>query len=1096
MRKIFANLKSVLAAIVMVSMLSTAALSTSCSSEYDDTDIKNQLKDLTERVEALEGDFEALQTILTSAVLEAEQDADGNWVITTEDGTVNITVAGIDEGASAGAISIIEVDGVLYWAYDGEDIAPVVDEPYIRENPATGEAEISFDGKNWYSMGGYLISNVAVKDNSLVLTIGGYEVVVPMAEEVVFDIRAGFVTFASEETIEINVKTQGIEDLAVLSAPKGWYAEITAAGTLSVTAPNEEDTKDLYEYNEETWEDVLVKAADAAVEGYVKVHANTADGKCLVGKLKVKIGSGVKVVAYGGKAFFSAPVSYGYANYMIYGAAKRDEYVAQVEAAFAAMDEAGYGDPEFPEGVYSNQEGWDYIANVEKTFAELLGYEPEVGVEYVAWAYDLSDYYAERSLDQTVLAIYTPVSVKVTEDETKRTAYNIDITIEVKGTDKYIALVSPDTYVEGDPAYYQEQMANYYAQYAKPYGVLYEETYTGAIDGVTANTSYSMTGNMAPDLTWYVFVLPIDERPVTAYTPDAVQYFTFKTSNLTSGGSVNVELKQVTEYMGEVFSYDIWDYVETLITLDPYTELGVEVTPSSDDWLYIYSGWFSEEAMATMLTDEKKVEALLKGYGFPKEEADLILVENGLNANQTMTLVCFFVDKDGKYGNVGTLTLKTDAIAYSDATYTYETNLDAYGIDGYRLKNTTDLEITPSGEASKYRVLKFTTNYYNPYEGLTAEQLAEKIVLAGPDEGAYTYYEATDLVDGKIVISGHDYGSNYIVAVVAYDAEGKPCKTASVYNYLCTFAVDNVSTEGEKFTATEPKVELLEMADASADGFDYAKAKSYYEYSWVEYYSKYRYNFDIYYTVEAAENTKVYALLFNDEYKTITSAMTAADKVSGLLTGEFSAYYTEEVTPTEETPDLETHRYFGWYQNEGYSVYLMVAWEDAEGNYYYKEYNVSEFMAPAIEAMDKATGNVAALEVGGKQWLLPASLAANEMIVGAEARSVLDLGVTAEGSLLYGISYEDIYGSDAAGIWMNYGSMGAYTVEATDATSGVIKMTTYNHFEEEIITEIPYQNLTETTCEFNLENLLFVEGYQTATLSEEVIPVQAGGVMM
>ena len=41
--------------------------------------------------------------------------------------------------------------------------------------------------------------------------------------------------------------------------------------------------------------------------------------------------------------------------------------------------------------------------------------------------------------------------------------------------------------------------------------------------------------------------------------------------------------------MGKVFSYENWEYVDQLITLDPYTELGVEVTPSATaDWVAFY----------------------------------------------------------------------------------------------------------------------------------------------------------------------------------------------------------------------------------------------------------------------------------------------------------------------------------------------------------------------------------------------------------------------------------------------------------------------------------------------------------------------------
>ena len=80
-----------------------------------------------------------------------------------------------------------------------------------------------------------------------------------------------------------------------------------------------------------------------------------------------------------------------------------------------------------------------------------------------------------------------------------------------------------------------------------------------------------------------------------------------------------------------------------------------------------------------------------------------------------------------------------------------------------------------------------------------------------------------------------------------------------------------------------------------------------------------------------------------------------------------------------------------------------------------------------------------------------------------------------------GTSYEDLYGEDAAGIWMVGPQMfgTSYTVEPTDEESGVI---TINGVE------VPYSDYTGTTCTFDFTELWGVADVE-CTLAEEEIHV-------
>ena len=187
-----------------------------------------------------------------------------------------------------------------------------VDALYTLKFQVTADMELqySFDnGTTWVATGVTLAEEcegckcppVSLKDNgdSVTITVGDQSFTIEKPEEIFFEIRAGKLYFSSEGTQTVAVKTSGIDDLTVISAPKGWYAEINADGMIEVTAPNYDDTEPGIDY--ETWEEIPAKCAQS---GYVKVHACGVDGKCMVGRLPVEVSNSPLVVnAYSGNYY-------------------------------------------------------------------------------------------------------------------------------------------------------------------------------------------------------------------------------------------------------------------------------------------------------------------------------------------------------------------------------------------------------------------------------------------------------------------------------------------------------------------------------------------------------------------------------------------------------------------------------------------------------------------------------------------------------------------------------------------------------------------------------------------------------------------------
>ena len=138
-------------------------------------------------------------------------------------------------------------------------------------------------------------------------------------------------------------------------------------------------------------------------------------------------------------------------------------------------------------------------------------------------------------------------------------------------------------------------------------------------------------------------------------------------------------------------------------------------------------------------------------------------------------------------------------------------------------------------------------------------------------------------------------------------------------------------------------------------------------------------------------------------------------------------------------------------------------------------------------------GSAAALSIDGKRWQLPADIAA-EITGVATAVVVADLGVTTPGALYVAVDYESVYGPEAAGMWATM-VQATYTVEATDATSGNIVLTTTDHFGDTVKTNIPYSNLTEDSVTIDFTNMLGMPGNGPCTIYTGEVNLNGGGVM-
>ena len=1035
-RQIMKSLMALCAGVM--TLCAASSLFVSCEG-YDDSELRGQISQLDERVKNLENlktQLEALTARVDALYTLKFQVADNNELQYSFDGGKTWTSTGI----------------VLAEQCEHE-CPPCQYVPCDHECP-----EVS------------LVDN----GDSVTIKVGDAEFTIEKPEEIMFEIRAGKLYFESEATMTVGIKSSGIEDITVMAAPKGWWAEINSDGLVEITAPNYEDTQAELDY--ETSEEIPAKYA---ASGYVKVHACGVDGKCMVGKVPVEVVEQALVVkAYAGQAYFNIAGSYTWAPTFYYGISTKESLEADTKVLIDALNADDWA-------VYENfDQNWGEPA-VLTTVEELLGEEPKVGTEYVVWAL-LHDYSTVSfSAEDLVLAYYSPVEVKISEVEAEKTAYNVTVNVEVNGADSYVAVAMPELYCD-DVEYQKEQMVMALAE-GQYYGKLYTESYSGSALDIAAGTTFSMTGQYAPNSSLYVFILPLDGRPAEDYTAADVTYAQFSTAALTAGGSIDLTAKQVTSYMGQVYDYEIWDYVTKEIVLDRYTQLGVEVTPSAtSDWTAFYFTWMDEFTYADYgAYEEDLVDYILENsYGNTPSELKswpYYSIEK-VAPNTTMHFVAFIVDAAGKYGKIAHVEATSDELEKADFVWTepFETNL----VDGV-LKNTTTLKFTPKFEggveAASYKYVLAQTKYYNQYEGMDDAQMAEELFFS--TASSVVTVNADELVNGVLYVEGNSYGYPYYFAIVPIDAEGRPGPSAAILEYESVFALDEAVTEGAAFEATKPQItlNLPPVEEFYPDG-GWGDA-AYYGYEYQSYYDKYHFYYEIGFAVAPAEGTEVKAQYVDTQSYTLgADAATRA----GQLWSESLGFGC--VTTTE--PIESSYKYLSHYQDEpAPAVVLCVSWKDAEGTVYYMDIDVQpelQKLADRMTRMINGESEPVELSVDGKQWLFSWDAMG--------VPGMLDLGVSAEG--YFYLAY-DATASGMEGYVEYIGS--EYSVTPTDETSGVITLVTYNMYGEPITMDIAYSGLTETSCSFvNTDVMLCdLEGNPVvATVSDEVLPVTPNGVAM
>lgn len=739
------------------------------------------IEELQKTDEALAAeDAKTLAALVAVGVTNVTKNTDGDVVITFVDGT-SVTIPTTPQ---EGLVTVVEVEGVKYWAVVVNGVAQSLEVP-------VGHVDVQFQvndenyllysvdgGTTWNETGAYVASDAHTlidiyqgetdeidwetyefkKENFYTVVFGDETYFLPIytVDNSVVTIKAGKTYFTYGESKTIDVAVVDVTSMYVMTKPDGWKAKLNG-NKLTVTAPSEAN----------------VASEVAEAEGEVLLHCTTKEGKCKVAKLAVSTTEGFSLTV-------NADGTFTLVN--PYATVQVDEMWGDVYGEF---NEAVIGlatissfekDPTaYVNAIMNGEDHWDdiafYVSNwkmntmdwetgeyaiggawtegtyevdvIESSVAALYNYytysELPRGSQYVVWAAPVDANTGAPLTDELVFGYYTPMDVNM-EIAGEASFNEVPVALTLYGAEKfYVGHVAKEyCYNWNTEQYDLKEYLSMYISYLQ-YGVNYiGKEYAAGLHEVTLSelvNEMEEAAPLTPDTEYFGFVLPIINGKAAAdYSFDDVFAFDFKTAPLTAGGAV------VATFENETTSY---------------TQLSAEIV--ADGAAMGYYKWYTtdeyneiEDVATDLLTGESYMFA-----------GDYALANQTANPGDAYVLAVLAVDEAGQYGEVTYTTLTAPTLTYSD-TFVATAGEPVFTENGSNWKVTVPVTVE-GGEAANYY-------YYWNTSARTEEQLA-KLPLGSK---AYYYYFSSTTAPKDLVY--YNYYASYQYAVVVESTTGELSK--------------------------------------------------------------------------------------------------------------------------------------------------------------------------------------------------------------------------------------------------------------------------------------------------------------------------------
>ena len=737
------------------------------------TKVEQDLNTEVDNLEALIAALEAQVAVVNVAT------TDGKVVLTLADGSKVELSQPLTNVDNNGLVTIVEEDGVQYWAVvggEGHTGVPVGHPDYsidFQINSETKELEYSVNGAAWVSTGvkaeaanAAIMTDFVEGEDYVEIVVNGTKIVL---EKYVADSanlglsRADFfVRYEGSKTLTISA--EGIAEVYVMAKPNGWSANIDGEN-LVVKAPTKK----------------AIEIGAAETEGLIVLHATDEQGKCKTAKVSVKAGLGltlsvdvngnlvVKNAYASEKVSMWDDVSYGFDD-IVFGLATPEDFHADpkayVEFYNTNWSAPNYMDPIFP-SIYNVVWGGEYVegeyevdvinTTVAEVYAAYYYSEPEPGATLVVWAAPIIPG-SEGKADYENLVYADYVNV-VWEVEASAVSHSdITLSVNVAGASQFILgyIAESDYNSEWNPSTFEDYMnaamGGPWSSFTK-YGAAEALGMVLPAEQIPAefNLSDLMGQKLMAGENYKVWVMPLldhlakldEANSYPEYDYYVYDYSAFKfeehflpfvldikTNDLVAGGEYAAELK---------------------LNKNDFTSIYVDVTPSvGTESVYYY--WYSEEDYNAFENDAEIMADLLANCYSPLSAAAQVS-KTYVNPAQTYILATVSIGTDGKYGEIVAKSFSTRSIP-TTADITVEKVETTVSEDGKTY--TVKVKVNGGTKVMGYNI-KHSESTWNSF--------LQNVCVNGHNT-TYYGYQMADVVDGyaTLTFSYSSYKNDYYVA--------------------------------------------------------------------------------------------------------------------------------------------------------------------------------------------------------------------------------------------------------------------------------------------------------------------------------------------
>ena len=734
-----------------------ACMGTVSCATFDDTEIQEAIKDLNDRVTALETavseNVAAIQSMVSLGSVQS-------FSFNEETGKVEITLTdGKKLSFDMTGYSLITVEkdeaGEYYWAIcvdgvstpllvDGKKV-PVAVTPSLRISEQN-EWQISVDGgKTWVSTGIYsqeggspsLIKDVKQDGDNLILTLAdGTEIKVAVLGEFVFAAAVNAVYF-SKEGIEKNIAldVNNVKAYTITEKPEGWKARIDHSGTeeaytLVITSPVDMSA------SQTTGTVKILGLYNAGnVSEIISVDVTFEDAF----KLSVGVG-GVAEVTVSENSFEDID---GY----IVGAVKATDYDADAVAAWLNTEEGYMTDP-YREAMTFQVS--DLVADYDPTEAYVV-----YAVEHLPVKQMLSGS-ASYSAEDIQHIVFGSTKAKAGISNIRfDSAY---LSLEFNDLEGYFGGLAEFEFWESmgrDNVLESANVGNMTAVTASTY-----EGYVNCFpDGIEGT-------QILPATDYLVWILP---EKTGEYTADDFIIYSFTSAPIVADNSIAAPACEVTD-----------------VTYGGFT---AKVTPAAG----AYKTYAAIRKTSALPEGELElITELIDINQFSEGSADLEITANSFSAEDEVCIVAVTLTEDGRYGKLYKEIVPLKTLEYSDdLSVTATSKIHGLG--------DVTLSLTFAGNPS-------TITYYCTHSSYFGDETMQDMLARGQMGDAVVDKKISELSGGNTIeLTGLTVGVEYTFYVLVKDAQGVPSKMTKL-TFIPIVMIDYVLSSSKSYEYGMPKV--------------------------------------------------------------------------------------------------------------------------------------------------------------------------------------------------------------------------------------------------------------------------------------------------